>query len=182
MKRRNDKENSWSGKGKVNKKRKRVTEIEVEGKKKIMSVVFVPHTYKSELAKRLRERLEKLEKLGSLKLKVVEKTGEKLVDLLHRSDSWSDMDCNREDCLICGSAGEKEKKGKCKRRNVVYETYCITCAEKEEKERNEKEKEIEKEAEREVNVEKENKNKKKRKREEDNANKDKEKRDRKIRL
>ena len=47
--------------------------VEVEGKKKIMSVVFVPHTYKSELAKRLRERLEKLEKLGSLKLKVVEK-------------------------------------------------------------------------------------------------------------
>ena len=111
MKRRNDKENSWSGERKVNKKRKRVTEIEVEGKKKIMSVVFVPHTYKSELAKRLRERLEKLEKLGSLKLKVVEKTGEKLVDLLHRSDAWSDMDCSREDCLICGSAGEKERKG-----------------------------------------------------------------------
>ena len=111
MKRRNDKEYSRSGKSKVDKKRKRVTEIEVEGKKKIMSVAFVPHTYKSELAKRLRERLEKLEKLGSLKLKVVEKTGEKLVDLLHRSDAWSDMDCNREDCLICGSAGEKERKG-----------------------------------------------------------------------
>ena len=66
----------------------------------------------------------------SLKLKVVEKTGEKLVDLLHRSDAWSDMDCNREDCLICGSAGEKERKGKCKRRNVVYETYCLTCNKK----------------------------------------------------
>ena len=78
MKRRNDKENSRSGKSKVNKKRKRVTEIEVEGKKKIMSVVFVPHTYKSELAKRLRERLEKLEKLGSLKLKVVEKNRRKI--------------------------------------------------------------------------------------------------------
>ena len=40
----------------------------------------------------------------------------------------------------------KREERKCKRRNVVYETYCIACAEKEEKERKEKEKEIEKEA------------------------------------
>ena len=104
-----------------------------------MSVTFVPHTQKSELAKRLREKLESLEKLGNLKMKIVEETGEKLVDLLHRSDAWSDTDCNREDCLICCSTGEEGKKGKCKRRNVVYETYCITCREKEEKERQEKE-------------------------------------------
>ena len=134
-----EKENDWNRYGKVNKKRKRITEIEVEGKKKVMSVVFVPHTRKSELAKRLREKLESLEKLGNLKIKIVEETGEKLVDLLHRSDAWSNTDCNREDCLICCSAGEEEKKGKCKRRNVVYETYCITCREKEEKERKDKE-------------------------------------------
>ena len=69
--------------------------------------MFVPHTHKSELAKRLRERLETLEKLGNIKMKVVEKTGEKLDDLLHRSDAWGDLDYNREDCLICKSAGEE---------------------------------------------------------------------------
>ena len=34
------------------------------------------------------------------------------------------------DCLLCNSAGENEKKGVCKKRSVVYETYCITCEEK----------------------------------------------------
>ena len=102
----------WTRNGKLNKKRKRLTEIEVEGKKKIMSVTFVPNTKKSELVKRLREKLESLEKLGNLKMKIVEETGEKLVDLLHRSDAWSDTDCNREDCLICCSTGERGKERK----------------------------------------------------------------------
>ena len=126
-KRKKEKERNWSRERKVNKKRKRITEIDIEGKKKIMSVAFVPHTEKSELAKRLREKLERLERLGNLKMKIVEKTGDKLVDLLHRSDAWSDLDCNREDCLICESAGEEGKKGQCKRRNVIYETFCFTC-------------------------------------------------------
>lgn len=44
-----------------------------------------------------------------------------------KSNVWSDQDCRRDDCLICSSAGPKEKKGKCKKRNILYETYCITC-------------------------------------------------------
>ena len=31
----------------------------------------------------------------------------------------------------CSSATEEEKRGMCKKKNVVYETYCITCYEKE---------------------------------------------------
>ena len=140
MVRKNEKESSWNGWRKTNHKRKRNKgEIDVEGKKKLMSVLFVQHTHKSELAKRLREKLESLEKLGSLKFKVVEKTGNKLEDVLHRSDSWSDRDCGRIDCLICKSVEEDGKRGLCKRRNVVYEVHCITCYEKEKKKQQERE-------------------------------------------
>ena len=118
--------------------------IEIEGKLKTMSVIFVPHTSKSELAKRWREKLEEFEKVSSIKLKVVERTGCKLVELLHKSNAWSDKDCEREECLICASCVDKEKRGLCMRRNVVYETFCLTCyyKEKAEKERLELEKNV----------------------------------------
>ena len=45
------------------------------------------------------------------------------------------MDCERDDCLICST--ETSRKGTCRRRNVLYETFCITCKnEKEKKELN----------------------------------------------
>ena len=78
--------------------------IDVEGKPKIVSVVFVFHTEKSELAKRWRRKLEMFEKLGTIKLKVVERTGEKLTDILHKSNAWEDNFCDRADCLVCASA------------------------------------------------------------------------------
>ena len=104
--------------------------MEIDGKSKLMSVIFVPHTERSELAKRWRLRLEQFEKVGSIKIKVVERAGSKVVDLLHKSNSWEDLDCEREVCLICASCVGTEKRGKCKKRNIVYETYCITCQKK----------------------------------------------------
>ena len=94
---------------------------------KLQSVIFIQHTPNSELAKRIRDKLKELEKVGNIKIKIVERTGDKLSDILHKSDSWSDEDCGRVDCLVCASAGEKDVKGKCKKRNVIYETYCETC-------------------------------------------------------
>ena len=105
---------AWTGWRKNNGKRKRKdkNEVEIEGKKKIMSVIFVAHTEKSEMAKRLREKLAALEKLGNLKFKIVEKTGNKLENILHKSNAWGDLDC----CSCCSeSAGENEKRGQCKK-------------------------------------------------------------------
>ena len=73
----------------------------------------------------MRKKLESLEKLGQFKIKLVERAGNKIVDVLHKSDAWSMMDCEREDCLICKT--ETSNKGTCRRRNVLYETFCITC-------------------------------------------------------
>jgi len=103
-------------------------------------VIFIQHTEGSTLAKRIREKLCKLEEAGgNIKVKIVDEAGDKLVDLLHRSNPWDDSDCMRSDCVICSSAGEKDKKGTCKRRNIVYETFCIDCGLVGEKEDNKKE-------------------------------------------
>ena len=101
--------------------------IEINGKEKVMSVIFVPHTTNSELAKNMRSKLEAIENVSNIKVKIVERTGDKVIELLHKSDSWSDIDCERPDCLICSSCGEKERKGMCKKRNIIYETYCLIC-------------------------------------------------------
>ena len=113
------------------------TERKKSSGEKIQGVIFVQHTAHSTLAKRIREGLKLLEKVGSFKIKIVERTGDTLVDLLHRSNAWENEDCMREDCIVCNSKEYGSKPGSCRRRNITYETFCITC-EKEEKKRCEK--------------------------------------------
>ena len=79
---------------------------------------------------------------GCIKIKIVERTGDKIVDLLHRSNAWADSDCERSDCIVCDSAENDAKKGSCKIRGVTYEVYCKNCEkEKESVASSEKEKE-----------------------------------------
>ena len=97
-------------------------------------VLFVPYTENSELAKRIRLKLKQLEDLSSLRVRVVERTGEKLVDTIHKSNPWKASDCKREECKFC-----KDEKliGKCKEIGIVYEIECMTCRKKNEKENRE---------------------------------------------
>ena len=73
--------------------------------KKIQVVIFVQDTEFSRMEKRMRENLDSLVKLGTIEIKLVERAGDKLVDILHKSNAWSDIDCNRNDCLICNTDG-----------------------------------------------------------------------------
>ena len=52
----------------------------------VKSVMFVPYTAHSELATRLRESEERLEVMTGFRLKIGEKVGMKLVDVLHKAD------------------------------------------------------------------------------------------------
>ena len=102
---------------------------------KTISVMFVPYTRGGELAKRLRTAEEELGRQTGIKIKVVEKTGTRLVDLLHKSDPWQGQDCQRPGCLI-GTTKTKTGKGlsqDCTKRNIVYETWCRKCEKMEEK-------------------------------------------------
>jgi len=96
----------------------------------------VPHTENSVLAKRIRNKLKVFEEISTIRVKLVERTGEKLCDILHKSNPWEAIHCPRDDCIFCSSKDEKLI-GKCKKRNIVYETECQICKEemREEEER-----------------------------------------------
>ena len=130
-----------SRKGMQEGERKRVEHLGAEIEKqeemhdKTKAVMFVPFTWGSELAKRLRKAEEQMVEMTGTKIKIVERAGTKLEDILTKADPWQGADCARERCLLCST---KQKTGKnltqdCFRRNSVYETWCITCLERDKK-------------------------------------------------
>ena len=105
-----------------------------EGSKKrktnpVKAVMFCPYTWGGGLASKLREGEEQMEKLTGYRLKIVEQTGDKLLDLLQFSNPWRGKDCGRTDCWLCQTKAmtEKNLKQDCTRRSLMYETWCETC-------------------------------------------------------
>ena len=102
----------------------------------IKAVMFAPCTVGSQLTKELRQAENMLGESTGAKLKVVERCGTKICDILTSSDPWKGKDCLRDGCLLCQT---KSLTGKllsqdCRRRSIVYETYCITCKDRKVKE------------------------------------------------
>ena len=112
-----------------NKKVTREQKQEKHDKPVVSSVMFVPFTPGSELAKRLRENEEKMTKFSKHKIKIVERAGVQLQNLLTRSNPWKGHDCTRDNCLLCFTKNKTEKNmtQECHKRNIVYETRCLTC-------------------------------------------------------
>jgi hypothetical protein len=98
-------------------------------KSNIKGVMFIPYTKHSELATRLRENEKGMERMTGYRIKIVEKAGQKLVDILHKANPWAGTDCNREGCLLCKTKRDEGlvNSQDCKKRNCVYETECLTC-------------------------------------------------------
>ena len=115
------------------KKKKKKEENIAENKDGTVSVMFVPFTKGGELAKRLREAEEDLQRQTGVKIKIVERTGQKLVDVLHRADPWQGQDCGRPQCLLCETKTKTEKNMRqdCTKRCIIYETWCMSCEDKE---------------------------------------------------
>ena len=67
-----------------------------------------------------------------INLKVVERAGRKIVDLVHRSNPWENTICERTECFPCNSSRKEMKNAmkNCKKRNILYEIWCHTCLEK----------------------------------------------------
>ena len=97
----------------------------------------------------MREAENDMEKTTGYKVKVVEESGEKIMDVLHTANPWKGEDCGRDRCLLCKTKQMTGKglKSDCSKRSIVYETWCETCLkteiediDKEELEEDEKEK------------------------------------------
>jgi hypothetical protein len=67
--------------------------------------------------------------MSGYRMKIVDRGGSKLVDILHKANPWAGEDCQRKRCLLCTTKQMegKENSQDCKRRNCVYETTCLTC-------------------------------------------------------
>ena len=63
---------------------------------------------------------------------MVEKLGTKLIDMVNKTNPWRGEDCERDGCFHCKTKAETGKLTTqcCKKRNMVYETWCISCEEK----------------------------------------------------
>ena len=117
-------ENSWK---KINNKKGR--QEQDKNSEPAKAVMFVPFTNGSELAKKLRENESNIKNITKHKIKIIERTGTKLQDLLTKADPWKGTDCSRENCLLCFTKQKTEKltTQDCHKRNIVYETRCLTC-------------------------------------------------------
>ena len=117
------------------KKTSKKSNLTAEDSKKpvVKSVIFVPHTQNSELAKELRKKEIELERITGDKVKVVEKAGRKLEDILANGDPWRGLDCGRENCFLCNTKHltGKNKKQDCRKRNILYEIRCLSCEDEE---------------------------------------------------
>ena len=81
--------------------------------------MFVPFTPGSELAKKLRENEENLHKITGNKIKIVERAGTKLQDLITKADPWKGLDCQRKNCLLCLKTEKKTRT-----RTAIKEMWC----------------------------------------------------------
>jgi hypothetical protein len=98
----------------------------------VKAVMFVPYTHGSKLAKELREVEETMEGLTGYRMKIVERGGRKLSDMLCKSNPWEGKYCVRPNCLHCDTKLRTGKHGSqsCSKRSSVYETWCVQCEEK----------------------------------------------------
>ena len=121
-------------------KRKKL-EVKKRKKEDLKVVMFCPYTPGGELAKRHREVEQDMEKTSGYRIKIVEESGEKILDILHSSNPWKGEDCGRERSMLCATKAmtEKNKKQDCRKRSLVYETWCETCLRKDTKEVQEQE-------------------------------------------
>ena len=96
------------------------------------TVLFVPPTPNGELAKLIQKREQELNRYSKLAIKVVEKGGIKLKNILIKKDPFVKPKCNTELCPICYETeftvlNEKDRIP-CGTSNVGYRWICTKCS------------------------------------------------------
>ena len=86
---------------------------------------FCGQTQYVQLAKDLRQVLQRLESILGFRIKVVDRTGTTIKNTLPNTNPWAGDDCGREDCITCRQ--ESEEKPPCMKRGLVYENICLDC-------------------------------------------------------
>ena len=95
------------------------------------SVMFVPRTTGGTLIEKLRHEEEVISVQAGYKVKLMEKGGTKLGEMMIKSDPFSGSDCGREDCYQCLTKHITCKWTPCWRRNITYVATCLRCKDEE---------------------------------------------------
>ena len=90
-----------------------------------MTVLNLPRTHEGSLARKISQAERDLRVICKTKVKVVERVGVTLKAQLVKANQWSNMNCNRSNCLPCFSG--ESKKFSCCRRSATYLTQCKLC-------------------------------------------------------
>ena len=94
--------------------------------------MFVPHTPEGGLARAIQKSEDIFSALHQVaRVRVVERGGTRLQDMLGRKNPWKGKSCGRKDCLLCLS--KFRKKGEtmaCDKENICYVICCDRCKEK----------------------------------------------------
>ena len=99
------------------------------------SVLFVTPTPGGELAKALRQREQELNKNSKERIKIEEKGGLKMKDILCSKNPFKKSKCVQKSCPLCTKSAfietsSEDVKIPCNTNNVGYRWHCITCKER----------------------------------------------------
>ena len=89
------------------------------------AVLFVEQTPKGELARLVREQLQRMGATLGYKVRVVERTGRSIISCFPQTKTWGDIPCGRTECVTCHQPGEEIPD--CIRASLVYESICLKC-------------------------------------------------------
>ena len=116
----------------VAKQQKKRNWFRKDGDSKYKSVLFVPPTPGSKLAKELQVREEELNKFNGERIKIVETGGLKIEELLTQKNPFKKDKCDETQCPLCQDEnGSKKTKIICNTNNVGYRWTCEMCKSKE---------------------------------------------------
>ena len=98
------------------------------GESSYNSVLFVPATPHSALAKTLQKHESENNQGRKSRVKIIEKAGRSVKSLLAPNNPWSATKCGDEECFMCSTATGPLKLS-CRVPGVLYTIVCVLCEE-----------------------------------------------------
>ena len=120
---------TWNLEERTNSKKNKKTNWYKSGEKskiQYKSILFVPPTPGSMLLKELRQREEELNGKSRERIKIVEKGGKKIGDILINKNPFKPEKCTESWCPLCSGKYGKSKI-QCNTNNLGYRWVCKTC-------------------------------------------------------
>ena len=113
---------TWQKAEREKKERENTTKWHKKGKNKYKYIIFIPATPKSKLQKEYRKVINK----HKLNIKIVEKAGTQLKNILQKSDPFKSNKCTDTNCFPC-RGDNNNKPTNCRKEGVVYNIKCNKC-------------------------------------------------------